>query len=770
LEPRGNSVSTRLALFILAAVPVVLFWPCLVGGKMLWGPDIQTLQFMFATAARRALAQHELPHWLPEILGGMPSIAGTNLLFFHPTEFLAAVLGVPPWAVFGLDSAIQVALGALGFFYLARRLSLGREASLLGALAFALSGTQISLLYPGHINNSKAVAMIPWVFWGALKGWQEGTLLGWAWAGVALALQVLGLGLQVFAYTIIALSAFALWLPYSNFASAHAEAPGHARLKPAFIGLVLCGLFAFLLSAPQLLPSLEYKAYSWREGFTYEQFTSWSFAPKESLTWIVPGFYGWHEPSYHGDWPFCLTTEYFGLLPWMLAFAALAAAWRSESWRARLARPEAYFLGLAVFSYLAGIGKHFPLHHLFFHLPVYNGFRTWTRFLNLLTFAVCLLGAYGWDALLKLEGAELLRALKGARTFGALALVVAVGCLSQAPQSILASAGTLTQKMGQSGAAEALQLAQSSAFKAVLLSLGLLGASFVWLRFRAQAKLLFYGAVIVLAFDASEVPRRYLQFQAPQQVLARPTVLNLLPDPQGLEPYRLWDPANAWIQNTAGLFGYEALTGYHGVQMAAPMKLQESLAKVNQVGWLNLTNTRYIISKQPLGVPAGWTELTQGQGDTRVYQNPNAWPRAFVLGTAVDVPDDDAAFKLLGTPGFDITKAPVLHAPSLPGGPLQGGVRFTHRTVNTSSLEAAASRPALLVVSQTWYPAWRATVDGVATPVLQAYGGALSALALPAGTHKIELWYQPTTVYSGLALALLGVLALVWLARRKELR
>lgn len=783
---RPELISERLAIGLLLAVPLLLFWPSLAQGQMLWGPDIQTLQYAFASAARRALAVGELPHWHPEILGGMPAIAGSNLLFWHPVELLLAVLGVEPWRVFGLDSALQVAAGSLGFYYLVRRLGLSRDAALLSALAFSLSGTQISLLYPGHINNSKAVAMIPWVFWGALKGWQDQKLLGWALAGVALALQILGLGLQVFAYTIIALGAFALWLPFANplpspAPSGMGEGPStdaafraagdregvRPALRQAAIGLAVCGFIGFTLAAPQLLPSLEYKAYSWREGFSYEQFISWSFHPKEALGWIVPGFFGWREPTYHGDWQFCLTTEYFGLLPWFLALAALAAAWGSESWKERLRRPEAFFLLLAVFSFLAGIGKHFPLHQLFYRLPVYSGFRTWTRFLNILTFAVCVLMAFGWQALRDLEAERLKRALRGAQAFGVLALAAALLSLANAQGSVLAAAGALTQKLGSGGPAQALQLAQGSAYKAGTLALLLLAASAAWAALRAKPKLLLALALLLLAVDGAEVPRRFLDFKDPRTTLARPAALDLLPDPQGLEPYRVWDPQSAWIQNTAVVFGYEATQGYHGVQMAAPMKLQQALAQ-RQIEWLALTNTRYIVSPQPLGVPAGWAELSQGQGPTRVYHNPTAWPRARVLGQAVNVSSDDEAFKLLGQAGYDLESAPVKGAPSLGAGPLQGGARFTRRSPNTLSLEATASRPALLLLSQTWYPAWKATVDGVATPVLSAYGGALTALALPAGSHQVQLWYQATTLYIGLGLALLGLLALAALIKLRR--
>ena len=286
--------SQGLALCILLALPAVLFWPALVGGQMLWGADIQTLELVFKTAVQRGFSRGEWPLWMPEILGGMPGIAASNLVFLHPIELLFCLLRFPPWMGFGLDAAAEVALSGLGMWFLLQRLGLSRAASLLGALAFAASGTQVSLLYAGHINNIKGIAMIPWAFWGALKGWQERRALGWGLCGAALALQVLGLGLQIFAYTIIGLALFAAWLAWSEApAPAGAPLPALSPKAPwprAIWGLAVAAVLSTLLAAPQLLPSLQYKGYSWREGFSYESFISWSFHPKESLTWIVPGF------------------------------------------------------------------------------------------------------------------------------------------------------------------------------------------------------------------------------------------------------------------------------------------------------------------------------------------------------------------------------------------------------------------------------------------------------------------------------------------------
>jgi hypothetical protein len=115
---RREAFYLKLAMLALAVViPMILFAPSLFGGKMLWGGDIETLEMPFSISARRNLAIGELPLWMPELLGGMPGIAATNLVFLYPSEILIHLLKIPVTQGFALDAALQVALAGLGMLF-----------------------------------------------------------------------------------------------------------------------------------------------------------------------------------------------------------------------------------------------------------------------------------------------------------------------------------------------------------------------------------------------------------------------------------------------------------------------------------------------------------------------------------------------------------------------------------------------------------------------------------------------------------------------------
>jgi hypothetical protein len=83
--------------------------------------------------------------------------------------------------------------------------------------------------------------------------------------------------------------------------------------------------------------------------------------------------------------------------------------------------------------------------------------------------------------------------------------------------------------------------------------------------------------------------------------------------------------------------------------------------------------------------------------------------------------------------------------------------RFENQRVEVQTTAPAAS---LVVVSQAWYPAWKAYVDGRRTKLWRA-NYAFQAVEVPAGQHRVELIYADWTFRAGVALSVVGVL--VWL-------
>ncbi len=78
-------------------------------------------------------------------------------------------------------------------------------------------------------------------------------------------------------------------------------------------------------------------------------------------------------------------------------------------------------------------------------------------------------------------------------------------------------------------------------------------------------------------------------------------------------------------------------------------------------------------------------------------------------------------------------------------------------------LRTNALRPALLVVAESWYPGWRATIDGQPVEVLRA-NYLSQGVVVPTGAHTVEMEYSPDSFRYGQMLSLVALLLLAPLA------
>ena len=89
----------------------------------------------------------------------------------------------------------------------------------------------------------------------------------------------------------------------------------------------------------------------------------------------------------------------------------------------------------------------------------------------------------------------------------------------------------------------------------------------------------------------------------------------------------------------------------------------------------------------------------------------------------------------------------------------QGGrgeiLSLNDRNPNLVEVSVSAPDSGWLVLADSWFPGWKARVDGAETEILPA-NGLLRSIWLPPGQHTVDFSYQPTSVIIGLALSLLG--------------
>ena len=88
------------------------------------------------------------------------------------------------------------------------------------------------------------------------------------------------------------------------------------------------------------------------------------------------------------------------------------------------------------------------------------------------------------------------------------------------------------------------------------------------------------------------------------------------------------------------------------------------------------------------------------------------------------------------------------------------GAQVTHYAPTAIDVQVDAPDAGYLVLSETSYPGWSATVNGQAAPVEQV-NGALRAVPVPAGAAKVSLRYWPASWTWGLIMAAAGFVFVV---------
>jgi hypothetical protein len=186
---------------------------------------------------------------------------------------------------------------------------------------------------------------------------------------------------------------------------------------------------------------------------------------------------------------------------------------------------------------------------------------------------------------------------------------------------------------------------------------------------------------------------------------------------------------------------------------------------------LGLMHVRYIASPRELDLPVVYRSSA-----ITIYRNAAAVPRAWLVPSA-RVESDPLASAL--DPTFDPRREAILDETISPDNLIRD-TRYAIRdtllslrdTPNTVTIRAASDVDGYLVLADTWYPGWQATIDGQVAPIWRA-NVAFRAVVFPAGEHTVEFRYQPDSFGWGLGGSLASaalVAAGLVLARLHEIR
>ncbi len=263
------------------------------------------------------------------------------------------------------------------------------------------------------------------------------------------------------------------------------------------------------------------------------------------------------------------------------------------------------------------------------------------------------------------------------------------------------------------------------------------------------------------------------------------------------EPYRVYNEFRVY-DNYGIPFEIEDLWGASPLR---PSRYDEFLAPPMPIErtW-ELLNVKYVITwRKELYVPSTIIYEEPAEKDTTyVHRLSQIGPRAWLV-TQAEIADDETILQKIADPNFDRWNVALLepHTVGFLMFLLKGKVSweevederwkmedFESANANAQSITSQVSHithhasrityhvitstPVLLILSETDYPGWQATVDGQPAPILRA-DYILRAVPLPAGEHTVELTFHPFSFTIGAmisALTLVVIAVVLFLTRR----
>lgn len=801
MRPRQPSAVPRdrrpwVAIALAALLPLVFMWPTLLAGRPLFRDDAALFVYPMYRAMGECLRAGQLYLWDPGQYSGLPALACGQTGQLYPPHLLAFRL-LPWMTALHLGYWLHLALAMVGFVWVARGLGLGWKAAGLGALVYAFSGYQAAHLV--HYNFVTAAAHLPLLLGATRLALRSNRARCWALLALEGALAFLCSHPQVF---LMGLAVALLWLLTGGWWR------GLDRPARRFPGLALAAATALLLVMPQLLPTLELaresRGVTAAETVGAEQFvTSYPFRALDLVRVVLPDLFGTAEANVIGGGPaFHETCAFIGGGALLLALVGLGVGRRQNGY---------LFVLSLVFVGAALMWAHNPLHQLLAHVPLLGSFRAMGRWAVLPMLASGLLVSFALQRWPHLS----LRGQAAARR--GVVLFLSLFCLALA--ALWLTFGTEGGRLALPGHLEASVPVRNMAdaiynsltgWEALIVALGLAGVAIALLTWPA-GRGLSWGRAVALAL-ALGVPLWHF-WQVTNRTVARDYYLG--PRPQTAQailqsgpgrvvhlPPELVCADDSWRTRPGSelipadylsrelltpaigtLFGLAYADGYkQGLVTPATLRwwdmvyrysiqsftgqVETSAETVRRVGtpaermakFHALCGVQYIVTP-------GETATSDLQlildGPVRVYRYRQEHPRVWLAGRVWTVQDPADQLEAVKERGFDPHAEVVVDGPvqGLPATPAVGSATLVAESNLRLEVVTRCPQRALLVVADAWYPGWTASVDGQPQRLLRA-NGVNRAVALPAGEHRVEFRYRPSSWRNGLLLALAGLVLL----------
>lgn len=740
-------------LLLIFFAPILFLGESFIGSGLIYS-DLAALNYPLKYLLAQSLKEGTLPFWTTLIGNGTPVFAESQIGALYPPHLLFFRL-LPTVLAFNLNLFFHFVLAALGTYLFCRvSFRLSWASALLAALAFSLSGFMITRIH--QTNIVLVVSWLPWVFLLIERVVSQKKLFWALLLGLIFAFQILAGYFEMFYYSLLAGVVFLLLLLLFQ----------KEKIRPILF-FVVSLILAVGISAPQTLSTWEMTKYSVRsEGLSLETASTDTWPLNTFSFFLNPRAFDIYQPNpdYQPNDPTTVSLHdlygYIGIIPILLAFGAMGVLFRKK--------PVLILTLLLLFALLLSLGRSTQVFSIVWEtVPGLKFFRFPTKWLFFIEFTLAILAAFGWEWVLGKLG-----------------------------------------KLGRLGVLGGL---------GVLLVFGDLYFNNLPKQPRVENDFWFTEPPVVETIRGG-LEEGYFRFYSHgtnnidygtiRDLKLQKQFLNILPPdtniPFNLPSNREWYTLFLTRQNRLSRLN-TTLDPETGI-----LRLSGELKKS-----LDLQGVRYLLSdlaiedpdlvlikEFPLEKPAFHNAYLTVGGQmqnvripiekTYVYENKAVLPRVMWVERAKVMAGEteDEILAAVLSEEFDPREEVVLEdeskimsvkAGSASGGNYesrkgQGKVEIKSYKEQSVEIEMESEGDGFLVLSDTYYPGWKAAVDGKETKIYRA-NFAFRAVEVPAGKHVVKFTFEPTYWRLGLGISLstlvvvllgLGYISLNFISGRNE--
>lgn len=706
-------------------------------------PDIITQIFPWRVFTIESLKSGEIPFWNPYSFSGTPHLANyqsapffiLNILFFLPFTFIDI------WSILVL---LQPLIAGLSMYLLLRNFNLPKTSSLFGSISFMFCGFITSWM--GYATLGYAIALLPLSFYFVNKFVETKKNYFGLLISLTIIFSLFAGHFQTSIYFLLALFAYIIFAGLKS------------KNKRIFAFLLVCFAGGFIISLPQVLPSIEFYFHSVRQSIV----TQLEVIPLNYLpTLFAPDFYG--NPVTRNDWlgHYAEWNGFSGSITVILAIFSTIFLLKKD-------KRVLFFACMAILSLLVAFDT--PLNFLIFklNLPLFSTSAS-GRVVVLFSFAISVLAAFGLNYLTTNDKIK--------------KKIIALVVLFIIVLSLLWSIPLLNILNDL----EKSQIAKSNLLLPTILSLGfifLLLLIFLFKKSRIAFFIFSLGAFLLISSDMLRFATKWMPFEPKDFVFKEVGVTNFYKEHNN-EGRFLGDfsAENSVFYRMQSLGGYDPLYPSRYGEFVKYVELGKKedgdrsvinfpLNSPRTKKAIDFLGVKYIPQKKSddgkpwsfdfNSYPIDDFKIVFEDDSYRVFENNDSFPRAFVVTNYEIENNDSEILRKMFEENLSLRDKTILEKdPQIAKSEENNSnVKIVEYKPNNVRLEVNSEKEGLLILTDNYYNGWKVYVNGQESEVLRA-DYTFRAVKIPAGNSLVEFDYKPKSFIYGIYLGVGGLCVLL---------